>query len=80
VEAGNAARSPEFKQQSIDVKEVALLRHQLAEARLEIDELAAAADEALGDSEALRMALSLERTKLAAAELRAATQKETVKE
>ena len=51
MEAGNAARSPEFKQQSIDVKEVALLRHQLAEARLEIDELAAAADEALGDSE-----------------------------
>ena len=76
VEAGKVARSPEFKRQNIDVKEVALLRHQLTEARLEIDELAAAADEALGESEGLRMTLSLERTKLAAAESLLVKQKE----
>ena len=41
---------------------------QLTDARAEIDELAAAADEALGESEGLRMTLSLERKKLADAE------------
>ena len=41
---------------------------QLTDARVEIDELAAAADEALGESEGLRMTLSLERKKLADAE------------